>query len=69
MSDAPKQGIGGAIVGIVIIGLMVFMLGCALGDTIGECRTTRTIHDEAVKAGHAEYYLDKDNEKQWRWKM
>ena len=24
--------------------------------------------DEAVKAGHAEYYLDSHNERQWRWK-
>ncbi len=23
--------------------------------------------DESVKAGHAEYYLDKDNNRQWRW--
>ena len=22
---------------------------------------------EAVKAGHAEYYLDAKNERQWRW--
>lgn len=24
--------------------------------------------DEAVKAGHAEYYLDADHNRQWRWK-
>jgi len=23
---------------------------------------------EATEKGHAEYYLDKDNERQWRWK-
>lgn len=23
---------------------------------------------EAVKSGHAEYYLDENNNKQWRWK-
>ena len=25
-------------------------------------------HDEAVKAGKAEYYIDEKNQKQWRWK-
>ena len=25
-------------------------------------------HDEAVKAGHAEYYLDANHDKQFRWK-
>ena len=23
--------------------------------------------DETVKQGHAEYYLDEDNQRQWRW--
>ena len=27
----------------------------------------REWHDRAVKAGHAEFYLDKDNNRQWRW--
>ncbi len=25
-------------------------------------------HDEAVKKGHAEYYLDDKYERHWRWK-
>ena len=25
-------------------------------------------HNEAVKSGHAEYYLDENFNKQWRWK-
>lgn len=24
--------------------------------------------EDAVKAGHAEYYIDSNNQRQWRWK-
>lgn len=29
----------------------------------------RMIQEEAVKTGHAEFYLDQNNERQWRWKQ
>ena len=38
--------------------------GIAIGFKNGEEATIK----EAVKAGKAEYYLDADNNKQWRWK-
>ena len=44
--------------------LVVMVAFIMLGWTWG----TNRMHDEAVKAGKAEYYLDQDNFKQWRWK-
>jgi len=29
--------------------------------------TTYSWKNEAVKEGHAEYYLDKEHNRQWRW--
>lgn len=48
---------GGFIVGVV--GIFVCLAG--MDGAYSEARS------EAVEAGHAEYYLDEDNERQWRW--
>lgn len=50
-----------------ILMLLCFAMGFCVAMTIA---TTfgRRIEEEAVKAGHAEYYLDQNNQRQWRWK-
>jgi len=49
---------------IILIGFGVgLFIGLALGGTVAE----DAAKDNAVKTGHAEYYLDKDHNKQWRW--
>lgn len=30
--------------------------------------TMQSMREEAIRAGHAEYYLDASNQRQWRWK-
>lgn len=47
------------IVAGILIGIFCFYIGCAFG--IEKCRR------EAVAAKVAEYYLDKDNNKQFRF--
>lgn len=44
--------------------LFSFSIGVFTGGTLKVLDWQR----KAVEAGHAEYYLDKDNNKQWRWK-
>lgn len=50
----------------VIAGLAVFAAGFLIGciSANDEC----SIHEDAVENGVGEYYLDKDNERQFRWK-
>lgn len=49
---------------IVVWAVVLLCSSCLVGVAIGEER----IKDAAVKSGHAEYYLDEKNERQWRWK-
>lgn len=35
---------------------------------LGEEYGREDMESEAVKAGHAEYYLDENSERKWRWK-
>lgn len=44
----------------IVIGLLIG-LSVALAVWVNS-------HDSAVVAGHAEFYLDADHERQWRWK-
>jgi MFS superfamily sulfate permease-like transporter len=49
---------------------MIFVglgLGLIFGFAIGCALTLEDSADEAVAAGKAEYYLDENNERQWRW--
>lgn len=54
--------------------IVIFFLGVAVGVfgfvglTAALHATPRDLMNEAVKRGHAEYYIDKDYERQWRWK-
>ena len=67
MGEDKGEGIGCALVSGLIIG---FLLSGAFivffTNPIGH--ETRQMHNEAVTTGHAEYYLDENNERQWRWK-
>ena len=50
----------------ILIILMGF--GFVLGYIVGESMEQSKMRDNAVKAGYAEYYLDSNFERQWRWK-
>jgi uncharacterized membrane-anchored protein YhcB (DUF1043 family) len=43
-------------------------IGLIIGFIIGGSVVFELCNDAAVKAGKAEYYLDENNEKKWRWK-
>ena len=53
--DETFKGIAAA-----LIAVFAFTFGWVVGH---DC-----LKKEAVKKHHAEYYLDANNEKQWRWK-
>lgn len=59
MKDNTNSFLAGlTVASLVYIGIIVFT--GALSKS--------TWQERAVKAGKAEYYLDADNNKQWRWK-
>ncbi len=51
------------VAGMVLGAFIVFIVCVCVGFT-----RTEHWHNEAVKSGHAEYYLDENSNKQWRWK-
>ncbi len=59
---------------VVAVGVGAFLAGLAVTTAIfnacDRCAPLRSayVHDALVKAGHAEYYLDADNNRQWRLK-
>lgn len=57
--------IGGAgLVGIVAHSIFMWWMGRATGKVEVETKW----EEATVKLGHAEYYLDENNQRQWRWK-
>ncbi len=54
----------------LLLTVIAFIIGviCYCVVHVALCVGELTIKDEAVKAGHAEYYLDGNNERQWRWR-
>lgn len=56
--------------GIIVAGIVVALIVGAHKDgrDIGDKRTREIMQAEAVKMYHAEFYLDANNERQWRWK-
>lgn len=52
--------------------LLSFGAGFFFGLILGTIATIASIHNHfenrTVKDGKAEYYLDENHEKQWRWK-
>ena len=51
---------------LICIMFLVMAYGWFMGY-VSEQSTSNKWKEESVKSGHAEYYLDKDNNKQWRW--
>jgi hypothetical protein len=47
--------------------LLGMLIGFANGWIWGAAWGDRFVRGWAVESGHAEYYLDEDNERQWRW--
>lgn len=43
-------------------------LGISACIGLGSSCTTHMIYSEAKRAGVGEYYIDGDDQKQWRWK-
>jgi len=56
------------IVLFILLGVCAFGLGFVLGLGSGEIQGKRLANKEAVKANVAEYYLDSNYEKQFRYK-
>lgn len=52
----------------VVIGLILFAASVALSFLCGMAEQRCRDEDEAVKNGVAEYYLDDNNERKFRWK-
>ncbi len=51
--------------GVFFIGIVVSAILCAFASYLNPMHTWAKL--EAVKQGHAEFYLDDHYEKQWRW--
>jgi hypothetical protein len=51
------------------IGMLFWLMLVAFfaGGVFGSCTRHNWWQYEAVRAGHAEFYLDKDHNRQWRW--
>ena len=47
---------------------LAFVIGTILGVTIGILAGIGAWERDAIKNGKGEYYLDENNNKQWRWK-
>lgn len=49
---------------IAITAICSLLMGLIIGTALGYWEAI----NRAVNAGKAEYYLDENNDKQWRWK-
>lgn len=58
---------GGDIAGfaVIVVVAAIFVLGIFVA---GIDHGAKRMREEAVAVGVAEYYLDDDNERQWRWR-
>jgi len=52
------------LVGLIACLIALVFIGKSIGEDIGR----EELQDELVNQGKAEYYLDDDNERQWRMK-
>lgn len=43
-------------------------MGFIMGDACGHNKAKTDMQDEAVRLGKAEYFIDENNQRQWRWK-
>lgn len=62
-SDSGYFGLG-VFVGIILGGLVCIPIGSLMGNSIGQ----EHVKNLTAEAGVAEYYIDKDFNKQWRIK-
>ena len=51
------------VVGYLIVGLLFLILTVLVGFLIGE----HHMEGVAVKEGHAQYFIDDDHKRRWRW--
>lgn len=58
----------GAFIGLFAIGLIVGGVFAIPAALVADNSCDRYWKKEAMEAGYAEYYLDENNERQWRWK-
>lgn len=49
---------------VIMFALLCFVLGAIMGAVVG----FSDYKDEAVRQGKAEYYLDQNHKRRWRWK-
>jgi hypothetical protein len=52
----------------IIMGMTIMSCVIAPCMMYKESKAENEWHDEAAMRGHAEYFLDHNNERQWRWK-
>ena len=50
------------IVSLIVLGMLI------VGWAFGYVTASSAWRAEATELGHGEYYLDKDHNRQWRWK-
>lgn len=64
MSDEDTPPVGVVIVGMIMLAAVLCFLSFIWGRSIEREHWMRG----SVADGHAEYYLDDNNNRQWRWK-
>lgn len=52
----------------VIALIVILILTAFISYSVGRSHENDYWQDDLVKSGKAEYYLDKGNVRQWRWK-
>lgn len=55
-------------IGFLLLGISACFTYGVIGYVWAESYTRWKVQQEAIAAGHAEYYIDEDGEKAFRWK-
>ena len=58
------KGIVGTVIALIVCAILILVFTFTMGKMIGKDE----IREEAIKKGYAEYYLNKDSNRKWRWK-
>lgn len=53
--------------GLILISYLLMIIIGFIAGALGTKNPRSYFEAEAVEAGHAEYYLDENYDKQWRW--
>lgn len=67
MSDDFSAGLLGVFL-IAVVGFIGGVIGSITTHSSHVEEGRQQLRDEAVKANHAEYYIDTNNQRAWRWK-